>query len=184
MFLSPPLDGPELNNLPHLSPSGDAGRGGARIRQVTTAEGPGRCRRHRRRHRHCLRHHHQCCRHGEERVVLLFIRFTNCSVRRRRASAGKCKVAQLPGDLTVHVKVGDDYKMVCILTAWQIKRLATSVRRQPAAALSFHLPLFLSLLLPPLPFSHFADRKGNMDGKQREQWRIKVAGTIHKQRDI
>lgn len=43
---------------------------------------------------------------------------------------GKCKTAQLPCNLTVHVKVGDDYKIVCILRAWEIKRLATTVRQQ------------------------------------------------------
>lgn len=64
-----------------------------------------------------------------KRTLFFFHQFTNCSACRCRVSAGKCKVAQLPRDLTVHVKVGDDYKMVCILPAWEIKRLATTVQQ-------------------------------------------------------
>lgn len=86
------------------------------------------------------------------RTLFLFSQFTNCSACRHRASAGKCKVAQLPRDLAVHVKVGDDYKMVCILPAWEIKRLAPTVRPPLAAAL---LPSCLFPFTPP-PFPHFA----------------------------
>lgn len=88
-----------------------------------------------------------------KRALFLFSQFTNCSACCHRASAGKCKVAQLPRDLAVHVKVGDDYKMVCIPPAWEIKRLATTVRQPLAAA------LFPSSSFPftPLPFPHFAD---------------------------
>lgn len=96
--------------------------------QVTTAEGSWRCRR---------------CRPSRK---FPFTQFTNCSACCRRASAGKCKVAQLPRDLAVHVKVGDDYKMVCILPAWEIKRLAPTVRQQLAAAL---LPSSSLAFTPP-----------------------------------
>lgn len=50
--------------------------------------------------------------------------FTNCSACVAESICGKCKVSQLPSDLAARVKVGDVYKMVCILPAWEIKRLA------------------------------------------------------------
>lgn len=50
--------------------------------------------------------------------------FTNCSACLAESICGKCKVSQLPSDLAARVKVGDVYKMVCILPAWEIKRLA------------------------------------------------------------
>lgn len=65
---------------------------------------------------------------------------------------GKCKVAQLPCDLAVRVKVGDDYKIVCILAALEIKRLATTVQRQLPAGGSSSFLLLLLLFTPTLPF--------------------------------
>lgn len=76
---------------------------------------------------------------------------------------GKCKVAQLPCDLAVRVKVGDDYKIVCILPALEIKRLAATVQRQlPTGGSSSFLhsvvvvvyssPAFPFTPLPNLPF--------------------------------
>lgn len=100
---------------------------------------------------------------GRKRTCFLFSWFTNCSACRHRASAGKCKVAQLPRDLTAHVKVGDDYnKMVCILPPWEIKRLATSVSRAA--------PLLPSSSFPftPLPFSLFCRLKREHGWKTRE----------------
>lgn len=77
----------------------------------------------------------------------------------RQSICGKCKTAQLPRHLAVHVKVGDDYKIVCILQAWEIKRLATTVQwRLPADAGAYFLFLILfSLppLTPPAPLSSF-----------------------------
>ncbi len=63
----------------------------------------------------------------------------------------KCKIVGLPCDLAVHVKVGDDYKIVCILQAWEIKCLATTVRQQlPLVAV---LPFFLVYSLPASSFT-------------------------------
>lgn len=65
---------------------------------------------------------------------------------------GKCKIARLPCDLAVHVKVGDDYKIVCILQAWEIKRLTTNVQRQLATGGCSSSFLCLLLHEPPHPF--------------------------------
>lgn len=106
---------------------------------------------------------------GVRQTQFLFIQFTNCSV----CICGKCKIARLPCDLAVHVKVGDDYKIVCILQAWEIKRLATTVRQQlpTGGCSSFFLLLFPPSLsaclsfhsISPLALSHFAHRKDYMN---------------------
>lgn len=65
----------------------------------------------------------------DSETLLLLVpppQFTNCSVCLTESIYGKCKVSQLPCDLAARVKVGDVYKMVCILPAWEIKRLAKS----------------------------------------------------------
>lgn len=95
----------------------------------------------------------------------------------RQSICGKCKVARLPGDLAVHVKVGDDYKIVCILQAWEIKRLATTVRRQlptggcspfsPLLVFAPSLPL-LSVCQPPRTFT-FCTKKGVHEWQPLEQ---------------
>lgn len=61
---------------------------------------------------------------GETFLLIPPPQFTNSSARLAESICGKCKVSQLPSDLAARVKVGDVYKMVCILPAWEIKRLA------------------------------------------------------------
>lgn len=81
---------------------------------------------------------------------------------------GKCKIAQLPCDLAVHVKVGDDYKIVCILQAWEIKRLTTNVQQQLATggcSSSF-------LCVSPPTLHHVARRKDGVNSGRSTTQRI------------
>lgn len=65
----------------------------------------------------------------------------------RQSICGKCKTVRLPHHLAVHVKVRDDYKIVCILRAREIKCLATTVRWQVPGSACSHLLVF-SLFSP------------------------------------
>lgn len=103
--------------------------------------------------------------------------FTNCSACLVESICGKCKVSQLPCDLEARVKVGDVYKMVCILPAWEIKRLAQSGIRRGLPT-GGHVALF------PVCCTEKRVNKPYTTAATGKQWQQKFASRIHELCDI
>lgn len=103
--------------------------------------------------------------------------FTNCSACLAESICGKCKVSQLPCDLAARVKVGDVYKMVCILPAWEIKRLARSRFRRG-------LPTGGRVALFPVCCAEKRVHEPYTTAATGKQWQQKFASPIHELCDI
>lgn len=103
--------------------------------------------------------------------------FTNCSPCLAESIWGKCKVNRLPCDLAAGVKVGDVYKMVCILPTREIKRLAKSCFRHA-------LPTGGRVALFPVCCTKKRVHKPYTTAASGKQWQQKFASGIHKLCDI